>query len=89
METRDSEKERPDGGQGSGDAGDAPHGRPFDGNLKPQPALLLFTWARIGLGLLARQRPEKRPDHTVGDAVVSTQAMCQCGPAAALVHLPK
>jgi hypothetical protein len=26
METRDSEKERPDGAQGSGDAGDAPHG---------------------------------------------------------------
>ena len=34
METGGSEKERPEGVQGSSDAGDAPHGRPFGGNLK-------------------------------------------------------
>jgi hypothetical protein len=75
METRDSEKERPDSEQGSGNTGDALHERPFDGNLELQPANLLFTWGRIGL------------DHSVGVAAGSTQAtrMCQCESAAVLV----
>jgi hypothetical protein len=81
IETRCSEKERPDGGQGSGDAGDAPHVRPLGGNLKPQPVLLLFTWARIGLG---RAKTRKKTYHTVGDAVVLTQVTRQCESAAAL-----
>ena len=72
VETRDSEKEGPDGEQGSGNAGDAPHERPFDGKLELQPAILLFTWGRIGL------------DHTVGVVAGLTQAMCQRESAAAL-----
>jgi hypothetical protein len=62
VESRGSEKERPDDGQleGSGDAGDAPHGRRFGGNLKPRSALLLFPSGMLSWTLvLARQRPEK------------------------------
>ena len=72
METRDSENECSDGEQGSDNAGDAPYERPFDGNVELQPAILLFTWGRIGL------------DHTVEVATGSTQAMCQCESPAAL-----
>ena len=49
METRDSENECSDGEQGSDNAGDAPHERPFDGNVELQPAILLFTWGDLAL----------------------------------------
>jgi hypothetical protein len=49
LETRGREKERPDGGQGSGDAGDAPNGKQFGGNYSLLALLLIVHTRRIGL----------------------------------------
>ena len=88
METKGSEKERPDGGQGSGDVHDAPHGSPFGDNLKPQP-VLLSSPSRFSSGIgLCIAKPGKGP-LSARDAVVSAQAMYQCESAEALVHLLK
>ena len=65
--------------------------RMFDGNLEPQPALLL---SKDRESVLARQRPaEKVPYHILRNVVVfdaSDVPVCQCETAAALlVLLPK
>src|SRR5712691_1112855 len=58
MMERGSEKERPDGGQGSDDASDAPHRKPFGGNPKPHPVPLLLPSGMSWHGK-NRKRPVK------------------------------
>jgi len=58
MMERGSEKERPDGGQGSDDASDAPHRKTLGGNSKPHPVPLLLPSGMSWHGK-NRKRPVK------------------------------